>query len=195
MKWKNRVNTEESVIIEYEAKELIKDEKERIVQGQNNENNIPEVENENLVNDVLEAEHQKPTFIAKGTIFTGNIMSTTALWIEGEINGNVNCKSVLNVSGQICGDMECDTAILTNCSVIGNVQCNDTMKILGETHLKGNINAKNILNEGVIEGNVTALECVEIKSHATICGDMSAKSIEVASGATIKGNLMISQEQ
>lgn len=53
--------------------------------------------------------------------------------------------------------------------------------------VKANLNLREAIIEGVVEGNVTIQERLEVRGHASIQGDIRAKSLMVDEGVTLIG--------
>ena len=103
------------------------------------------------------------TLIGNGSVFTGDIMVSKSLRIDGTLIGNI--KEAANV-------------------------------IIGETaKVKGNINANYIVIDGIVEGNITATECIELLSKSKVTGDLTTTILSINEGAIFKGkSLMIEKE-
>lgn len=104
------------------------------------------------------------TLIGNGTTFTGDIVSTKSLRIDGTLIGNI--KEASNV-------------------------------IVGETaKVKGNINANYVVIDGNIEGNITAIECIELLNKSKVTGDITTAILSINEGAIFKGkSTMLEKEE
>jgi len=60
-------------------------------------------------------------------------------------------------------------------------------------HWNGSIRATDLVLAGTVEGNVTATQRVEIAGSARISGSLRGRSIIVAEGAVIEGDVSISE--
>ncbi|MFN0065986.1 MAG: polymer-forming cytoskeletal protein, partial [Chlamydiales bacterium] len=57
--------------------------------------------------------------------------------------------------------------------------------------VKANLTLREAIVEGVIEGNVTVQEKLELRGDARVIGDIVAKSICVDEGVTIEGHVSV----
>lgn len=94
-------------------------------------------------------------------------------------------KIVGNLSGEgdliLCGRIEGE----------GNI--NGSLTIAAGSHWQGSIRATDIILAGSVEGDVTAEQSVEIAETAHVIGSLCARSIAVAPGAIIEGDLTITR--
>lgn len=57
--------------------------------------------------------------------------------------------------------------------------------------VKANINAKQVIIEGKVDGNVTGTDRVELRSSAVLVGDVFTQRIMIEDGAYFKGSIEI----
>ncbi|MGH9529496.1 MAG: bactofilin family protein [Terriglobales bacterium] len=95
--------------------------------------------------------------------------------IKGELSGSED----LYVDGQVEGTIELQGNSLT---VGPNGQ------------LRANVNAKNVIVHGVLEGNVKASERTDLRKSAVVTGDISSQKIAIEDGAYFKGKVDIQKE-
>lgn len=100
----------------------------------------------------------------------------TNLIAEGVvIDGYIKGIGHLIVAGRVKGD----------CKIAGTVTLADT----GSWH--GKIDAERILIAGQLDGSAHADDKLEISASAKINGDVSARTIAVAKGAIVEGNMQV----
>jgi cytoskeletal protein CcmA (bactofilin family) len=64
--------------------------------------------------------------------------------------------------------------------------------IIGPTgKVKANLNLREAIVEGVVEGNITVLEKLELRGEAVIKGDIQAKTLCVDEGVSIAGYVLV----
>jgi cytoskeletal protein CcmA (bactofilin family) len=91
----------------------------------------------------------------------------------------------------IKGEMQFDSAA----KILGRFEGKLTAK--GELHVgqgancKAAVDAGTIIVDGVIEGNVTARERAKLNASAKVIGDITAKTLIVAEGATFTGRCQV----
>lgn len=103
-----------------------------------------------------------------------NELSTNNINLVGlgtEINGDINSN----------GDLRIDGTLIGNLTVKGKVVVGETGKI------KGEITCKNSDISGTIEGKVTVLELLSIKSSAKISGDLNVGKLAIEPGSMFTG--------
>ncbi len=88
------------------------------------------------------------SFIAAGTVLTGNIESSGDIRIDGTLKGNLRCKAkvVLGADGVIEGDVQAEQADLMG-RVEGKVSANDLLYLRGNAAITGDIHAVKLLIE------------------------------------------------
>ncbi len=95
--------------------------------------------------------------------------------IKGELSGSED----LYVDGQVEGTIELQGNSLT---VGPNGQ------------LRADVNAKNVIVHGVLEGNVKASEHTDLRKSAVVTGDIFSQKIAIEEGAYFKGKVDIQKE-
>lgn len=88
-----------------------------------------------------------------------------------EITGTVKSGSGVRIDGKLDGELVCGAD-----AVIGKTAT-----------IKGNISANSVVIEGLIHGNITAKDKIEMKSTAKVHGDIIAKRLSVEDGVTFIG--------
>ena len=61
--------------------------------------------------------------------------------------------------------------------------------------VKANLNLREAIIEGKVEGNITIQERLELRGHASVVGDIRARSLVVDDGVSIVGRVEITQQQ
>jgi cytoskeletal protein CcmA (bactofilin family) len=93
------------------------------------------------------------------------------------VTGDISCGGVLKVEGRIEGSvLEARQVMLAKAGVI-----------------QGGVSAHEVVVGGVIDGNVTATDRLELQSSAVVNGEISTKSIVVMEGARINGGVKMSE--
>lgn len=92
--------------------------------------------------------------------------------LKGTITGNED----LYVDGKLEGSVDLPNNVLT-VGANGQVQAN--------------VNAREVVILGKLNGNVTAVDRVEIKAQGALTGDVSAARISIEDGAFFKGGIDI----
>jgi cytoskeletal protein CcmA (bactofilin family) len=95
--------------------------------------------------------------------------------VKGELSGSED----LYVDGQVEGTIE----------LKGN-----SLTIGPNGQLRADVNAKNVVVHGKLEGNVRATERVELKKSAVAVGDIFSQRIAIEDGAYFKGKVDIQKD-
>jgi cytoskeletal protein CcmA (bactofilin family) len=96
----------------------------------------------------------------------------------------------LNITGKLAGN--------DNCIVYGKVEgeCHlDGSLVLGATGCwEGNITAYNIVISGMVRGNITAQNKLELSSTARVVGSIRSPAIAIAEGAVHDGDIQMPKQ-
>ncbi|WP_372518958.1 bactofilin family protein [Candidatus Ruminimicrobiellum ovillum] len=94
------------------------------------------------------------------------------------------------------GDITVSNSLRIDGVLIGNVK-EAANVIVGETaQVKGNINANYVVIDGIVEGNITAGECIELLTKSKVTGDLTTSILSINEGAVFKGkSLMLEKEE
>ena len=106
---------------------------------------------------------------------------TTLIAAGTEIHGDIQFKGRLHVDGLIEGAVRGDgaQAMLT---------LSEHARVVGELH------APHIVINGRVEGDVTALDRLELASNARVEGNVYYKVLEMSAGAQINGKMVYQAE-
>ena len=95
--------------------------------------------------------------------------------IKGELSGSED----LTIEGQVDGKIELRQNILT---------------IGPNGRIKAEINAKAVIVQGEVTGNITASEKIDIRDAGSVDGDLAAPRIAIADGAHFRGSIDMKRE-
>lgn len=96
-----------------------------------------------------------------------------------EVSGEINFEGTLRVEGQVSGAIH---------GITGTVS-------IGESgFVKADISTKLCKVDGVLEGNLIAVNRVEIGKTGKIVGNITTKEIKIAEGGILEGNLNMNQD-
>jgi cytoskeletal protein CcmA (bactofilin family) len=100
-------------------------------------------------------------------------------------------RSVL-VKGELSGSED----LFVDGEVHGSIELRGHSLVVGpNSHIRANINARHVVIQGRVEGNVTAAERVELKHTAALTGDIVTKRIAVEEGASFKGSIDLQKDE
>jgi DNA-directed RNA polymerase subunit RPC12/RpoP len=77
---------------------------------------------------------------------------------------------------------------------ITNIETSGTLSVAPSGHVRAKIRVENLDVQGQLYGNVSVNDKVSIDSNAHLIGNVSAKKLEVKSGAVLHGYFTIGQE-
>lgn len=95
-----------------------------------------------------------------------------SLVIKGELSGSED----LYVDGQVEGNISLKTSSLT---------------VGPNGRVKASVEAKGVVVQGKLEGNVSASDRVELRKSAVVTGDILTQRISIEEGAYLKGKVDI----
>ena len=99
--------------------------------------------------------------------------------------------TILGPDAKFKGDLSFDSAAKVMGSVEGSIRSKGKVLIAQGAKCKASVAAKEVAVEGLVEGNVEAVERVEIKPNGRIAGDIVASRMTMADGAAIEGHVRI----
>ena len=188
---RNIANEIEDVATDNNGAESIENGTEdSVMSGLKTEDTNKEVKVEETNNMV---EGRKPetvtAIIPAGAIIKGNLEFNTDLSIAGQIEGDIKCEKTIYVrTGAIIkGNLEADSIFIEGTELTGDLKAKSKVEISGKSALDGNITAGNVLLDGIVKGNITASEMLDIRDNGKVKGDIKANLLESVKGATICG--------
>lgn len=99
-------------------------------------------------------------------------------------------KSVL-VKGELSGSED----LYLDGEVEGSIQLRDHALVVGpHGRVRANVNARDVVVHGKVDGNIRGTERVELKKSAVLVGDISTQKIIIEEGAFFKGAIDIQKE-
>lgn len=90
--------------------------------------------------------------------------------VNSTFKGNIETKGTFRIDGMMEGNIEADWVILGEASSVN-----------------GDIVGRGVIVGGMIRGNVTAKEIVEIKSKGRVTGDITAGKLTINEGGMFEG--------
>jgi cytoskeletal protein CcmA (bactofilin family) len=99
-----------------------------------------------------------------------------SVFIKGELSGSED----LYLDGQVDGSI----------ALKGN-----NMTIGPNGRVKGGVEAKGVVIQGKVEGNVQASERVELRKSAIVTGDITTQRIAIEEGAFLKGKVDVNRPE
>ena len=107
-----------------------------------------------------------------GGLQSGFAQIGKSVYIKGELSGSED----LYLDGQVEGSI----ALKGNSLTVGP-----------NGQVKGSVEAKSVVVQGKLEGNIQASERVELRKSAIVTGDITTQRISIEEGAYLKGKVDI----
>jgi cytoskeletal protein CcmA (bactofilin family) len=99
-------------------------------------------------------------------------------------------KSVI-IKGELSGSED----LYVDGQVEGNIELSGNRLIIGpHGQVRANVNAKGVIVQGKLDGNIRASERAELAKSAVVTGDIATQRVAIEEGAYFKGKLDIQRE-
>lgn len=87
-----------------------------------------------------------------------------------------------------------DELICLDEKLSGNLFCAENVVIEQHGELIGNITSKTCLVTGIVNGNITSLDLLDIKSSAVVRGNIQSGTVNIEPGAVINGYITVGED-
>jgi cytoskeletal protein CcmA (bactofilin family) len=105
-----------------------------------------------------------------------------------------NVINQIGVGTEITGDVTTNGDIRFDGQLTGNLKTRGKV-VIGETGaVKGEINCKNSVVEGKVEGKISVGELLTLKATSSLTGDIITRRLAIEPGAKFSGNCSMSSE-
>jgi cytoskeletal protein CcmA (bactofilin family) len=105
-----------------------------------------------------------------------------------------NVINQIGVGTEITGDVSASSDIRFDGTLTGNLKTKGKV-VIGETGaIKGEIQCKNSVVEGKVEGKISVGELLTLKATSTLLGDIITRRLAIEPGAKFSGNCSMSAE-
>lgn len=101
-----------------------------------------------------------------------------------------NIKDLINDGN----DYFSDELICLGENLTGNLFCAEKVIIDQHAELTGNITSKTCLVTGVVNGNITSLDLLDIKAGAVVRGSIQSATVNIEPGAVINGYITVGED-
>lgn len=98
-------------------------------------------------------------------------------------------ETIIGPSVNVEGDFVAQGNVVVEGSVSGNLKTNKHLKVGNNAKITANVSAGSASISGEIHGNLSVQGTLELAPSAKIFGDITTKTMQVASGATISGKV------
>jgi cytoskeletal protein CcmA (bactofilin family) len=98
-----------------------------------------------------------------------------------------NTKNILSSDVEIKGSLKFQNELTIDGKIEGEITSTGVLTVGENAEIKGEIKTKSVTVLGKVHGNITVEERCELKSHATLFGDLKATRLIIEEGATFVG--------
>ncbi|HYP79284.1 MAG TPA: polymer-forming cytoskeletal protein [Steroidobacteraceae bacterium] len=99
--------------------------------------------------------------------------------------------TVIGAGVSFRGDIIAPGAVMLSGSVQGDGDVGGMLSIARDAHWEGQVRARSAVIAGRLTGSIMVADRLEVGSAAVIKGQVSAKSLAIARGAVIEGDMMV----
>lgn len=96
-------------------------------------------------------------------------------------------KNILSSDVEIKGSLKFQNELTIDGKIEGEITSSGVLTVGENAEIKGEIKTKSVTVLGKVHGNITVEERCELKSHATLYGDLKATRLVIEEGATFVG--------
>lgn len=100
-------------------------------------------------------------------------------------------KNVLANDVEIKGSIKFSHDLIIDGKIEGEVHSDGSLTVGENAFIKGEIKTRTVVIFGKVEGNITVQERCELKSNATLIGDITAGTLSIEEGATFMGQSQV----
>ena len=98
-------------------------------------------------------------------------------------------KTVLGPTVEIEGEIEGEEDLVIQGRVQGKIDLRKDLTVDGTGKVEASVSTKNLAVSGMLTGNASASERVEVRREGKMVGDIKAPRVVIADGAKFKGNI------
>jgi cytoskeletal protein CcmA (bactofilin family) len=103
--------------------------------------------------------------------------------------------TLIGKSVVIKGELSCSEDLYIDGQVEGTIDPKGNRLTIGPNgRVKANVNARAVIVQGKLEGNIQASDRVDLKQSAVVMGDIATQRISIDEGAYFKGSVNIQKE-
>ncbi len=94
------------------------------------------------------------------------------------------------------GDILTTKSLRIDDILIGNIKEAANVVVGEAAQVRGSITANYVVVDGIVEGNITANECIELLNKSKVTGDLTTTILSINEGAVFKGkSSMLEKEE
>ncbi|MEO6068574.1 MAG: polymer-forming cytoskeletal protein [Gemmatimonadales bacterium] len=102
--------------------------------------------------------------------------------------------SIIAAGTVITGDVRTEGTVKVEGEVLGNVHAGQQVLLARGSRVKGDVQTREAVIGGIVEGAIRAIERVEIQATAVVQGDVTTQRIVIAEGGQVNGGLEMTKK-
>jgi cytoskeletal protein CcmA (bactofilin family) len=103
--------------------------------------------------------------------------------------------TLIGIGSTFTGTLACKGDLVVSGAFDGQAQVSGSMTLADTGHWQGDIVASTAIVAGEVSGNLTITDRLEIRKTARIRGAIRAKTIAIATGAVVDGDMSVTSNQ
>jgi len=103
-------------------------------------------------------------------------------------NDDIAINTYIGAGSVITGDLKISGFVTVYGDIDGNLEATGKIIVGRDARIKGNIVAKSAIISGIVEGNITAPEHIQLFESAVVIGDLTTKRLELAENVIYHGH-------
>ena len=104
------------------------------------------------------------------------------------LNDDISINTFIGAGSTVSGKMKISGFTRIDGDVDGNLEISGKVIVGEKSRIKGNIIAKSAIIGGIVEGNITAPDAVQLFSTAVVIGDIVTHKLELADNVIFQGH-------
>lgn len=129
--------------------------------------------------------------VTSNTVISGGITSDSNIYIFGEVKGDVVTSQNVIVDGRVEGAIKAGNLQLLSGTIQGDVVVSDSVEIVEDAYLLGDLQSTNLNSEGIIKGNLNISKLTTLGVTAVCEGDIISALLNIKTGAKLTGGITI----
>ena len=104
------------------------------------------------------------------------------------LNDDISINTFIGAGSAVSGNMKISGFTRIDGDVDGNLEISGKVIVGEKSRIKGNIIAKSAIIGGIVEGNITAPDAVQLFSTAVVIGDIVTHKLELEDNVIFQGH-------
>ena len=103
-------------------------------------------------------------------------------------NDDISNNTLISLGSSVHGDVKAAGFLRVDGDVDGNLETAGNLIVTDKARIRGNVTARSSVIGGVVLGNVTSPEGVNLLSTSAVIGDIATKRLQIAEGVVFHGH-------